>query len=136
MTDNDEARPPRPGATDRVGAPDRAGAPERAGARAARVPPAGETTGYIDDRWTKLFVAVTIVVFALFFANAFLLGQGGLLTTTPSPSPTASPTVEPTTSPTTGATASPTPSVTATPSPAAPTASPTPTASATETPSP
>ena len=112
----DEARPPRPG-----------------------VPPAGEIAQYIDDRWTKLFVAAVIVVFALIFANAFFLGQGGLLTTTPSPTPapTASPTVEPTASPPPSATAPPTPTAPATASPSAVASlTPSPTTSATETPSP
>ena len=138
MTEDDEARPLRPGAPDRDDVTERVGAPERTEASAGRVSPAGETAQYIDDRWTKLFVAVTIVVFALIFANAIFLGQGGLLTTTPSPTPipTASPTVEATASPIPSASASPTPipSASASPTPTAPaTASPSPLATLTPT---
>ena len=92
--------------------------------RAPRTPVERDEIRTVDDPVTKLFVAAVIVVFVLIFANAFLLGKGGLLTATPSPSPapTASPTVAPTASPTPSVTVAPT----ATPT-APPTATPTPT---------
>lgn len=76
MTENDEPRPPR-------ALPER----ERDAPRAPR--PGGERAPahYIDDRWTKLFVAGVIIIFALVFANAIFLGRGGLLTATPTPTP-------------------------------------------------
>jgi len=84
----------------------------------------------VDDPVTRLFVAAVIVVFVLIFANAFLLGKGGLLNATPSPSPapTASPTVAPTASPSPSATVAPTATPTVAPTATAtapPTATPT-----------
>lgn len=76
MTENDQPRPPR-------ALPER----ERDAPRAPRPGGEREPAHYIDDRWTKLFVAAVIVVFALVFANAIFLGRGGLLTATPTPTP-------------------------------------------------
>lgn len=56
-----------------------------------------EPAPYLDDPWSKVFVVAVILVFALVFANAFLLGKGGLLTATPSPTP--APVVTPSPSP-------------------------------------
>lgn len=87
--------------------------------RAARPGPDREPVPYVDDRWTKIFVAAVIVVFALIFANAIFMGKGGLLTATPSPSPapivTESPSASPSASPaaTAAATSSPTAAATA-----------------------
>jgi hypothetical protein len=55
--------------------------------RPARELPGREEIPYIDDPWTKVFVVVVAVFFLAVFANAFFLGEGGLITRTPSPSP-------------------------------------------------
>jgi hypothetical protein len=85
--------------------------------RPARELPAREEVPYIDDPWTKVFVVVVAVFFLVIFANAFLLGNGGLLTRTPSPSPIASASASESASATSGATASATAGATASATP-------------------
>jgi hypothetical protein len=77
--------------------------------RPAREVPGREEVPYVDDPWTKVFVAVVAVFFLVVFANAFLAGHGGLLTRTPSPSPIPTATATPTaaSSPSGSASASP-----------------------------
>jgi hypothetical protein len=73
-----------------------------------------ETLPYVDDRFSKVWVALIAIAFAAVFAYAILGGKAGLLTRTPSPTPSVSPS----------------PSVTASPSrTASPSAQPTPTVS-------
>ena len=60
--------------------------------RPARELPGREEIPYVDDPWTKVFVVVVALFFIAVFANAFFLGEGGLITRTPSPSPLPSPT--------------------------------------------
>jgi hypothetical protein len=87
-----------------------------AGAPAPAVARRTDTLPYVDDRVSKVWVALIAIVFAAVFAYAFLGGKAGLLTKTPSPSPTpsATPTASPspTVSPSPGAT---TPGVSPTP---------------------
>ena len=78
-----------------------------AGARptASRDKPAQGTTPlapadelpYVDDRVSKLWVALIVLVFAAIFIYGLLLGRGGILTTSPSPQPI--PSVPPSASP-------------------------------------
>ena len=83
--------------------------------RPARELPGREEAPYIDDPWTKVFVVIVALFFLAIFANAFLLGEGGLISRTPSPSPiasasaSASPSGSASASPSAGATASPSP---------------------------
>lgn len=58
------------------------------GATASQLP-------YVDDRVSKLWVALVALVFAGILGYAFLGGKGGYLTRTPSPSPTPSATASP-----------------------------------------
>lgn len=119
MTMSDEP-PARSGAPESKPPADRA---REEGARPARPGAERETVPYIDDPWTKVFVGLVIVVFVAIFLNAFLLGRGGLLTTTPSPSPapsvTATPVPSPTATPIATATPSATPSATGSVAPSA-----------------
>jgi hypothetical protein len=78
----------------------------------------------IKDRASEAFVIVSIVVFALIFANAMLFGHGGAFSpvATPTPVPTvapASPSPSGGESPSVAPTAAPSSSPTAAPSPAA-----------------
>ena len=79
----------------------------------------------IRDRASAVFVLVSVIVFVGILLNGLVLGHGGLLTATPSPSPrpsiTAAPSVTPAASP--SPTAAPTPTTVPT---AAPTPSPAP----------
>ena len=105
--------------------------------KAAPVAPSvSEQAVRVDDRASAWFVMALVALFAIVFANALLLGHGGLVSNifpSPTPAVTAAPTAKPTAVPTAKPTASPTavPSASATPAPTvAPTAAPTPTAKA------
>ena len=84
---------------------ERPGAADAAPAAPATARP--ETLPYVDDRFSKIWVAAVVAVFALIFLNAIFLGNGGLLTTTPSPSPSPSQSVAPSVSPSRSPTSSP-----------------------------
>jgi len=110
-------------------------------ARAATVHSEDELP-YIDDRVSKIWVGLIIAVFAAIFVYGLLLGRGGILTTNPSPEPTAPPpSVAPTAVPsqtarpsvTAGPTSSASPSVVVSP---APSRAPSPTAPSSVVPSP
>jgi hypothetical protein len=77
-----------------------AGAATRAPVRTAagRTIAPGGTAGqlpYVDDRLSKVWVALVALVFAGVLGYAFLGGKGGYLTRTPSPSPTPSASASP-----------------------------------------
>ena len=76
------------------------------GASASQLP-------YVDDRVSKLWVALVALVFAGVLAYAFLGGKGGYLTRTPSPSPTPGATASPNASGSPSATPAATPTATA-----------------------
>jgi hypothetical protein len=99
-----------------VAPPVRGRVPERAAATGHAAAPATiarrtETLPYVDDRFSKVWVALIAIAFAAVFAYAILGGKAGLLTRTPSPSP--SPSATPTVSASPSAPAS--PSVSASP---------------------
>jgi hypothetical protein len=54
-----------------------------------------ETLPYVDDRVSKVWVALIALAFAAVFAYGFLGGKAGFLTRTPSPSPSPSATASP-----------------------------------------
>ena len=91
----EEAGPPRRSRPHPAGlAPRRrVGMPTRASSEL----PAGQGTGggealpYVDDRASKIWVAIVIGSFALLFAYVLLLGKGGALTPKATPLPVASP---------------------------------------------
>ena len=87
---------------------------------------------YVDDRVSKLWVALIVAVFGAILVYGLLFGKAGMLTPatpSPTPRPSASPTAVPTASPVATPTHSPSPTATPTASPTAtPTASPTPSA--------
>jgi hypothetical protein len=101
------APPVKPGVPDRTAA-GRATAPATIARRT-------ETLPYVDDRFSKIWVALIAVAFAAVFAYAILGGKAGLLTRTPSPSPSTSPSPAVSASPTTTASASPSGSASASP---------------------
>jgi hypothetical protein len=111
------------------------GAPKAAPA----APSVSEQAVRVDDRASAWFVIGLVALFAIVFANALLLGQGGLVsnlfpTPTPivTPAPTAKPTAIPTAAPSASSSAS--PAASASPAPTvAPTAAPTPAAKPTPT---
>ena len=82
--------------------------------RTATPAPAIDELPYVDDRVSKIWVGLIVAVFAAIFIYGLLLGRGGILTTTPSPEPTAS--RPPSSSPSTVPSPSVRPSVTAGPS--------------------
>ncbi len=99
---------------------------------APAAPSVSEQAVRVDDRASAWFVIALVAIFAIVFANALLLGNGGLVShilPTPTPVVTPVPTAKPTASPTAVPSASPS---------AAPSASPAPTATpaATATPAP
>ena len=117
----------------------------RAVTREERVRTAEEELPYIDDRVSKVWVALIVAVFAGILLFGVLFGRAGMLTTTPSPTatpiPSPSPTATATTPPTPSPVSSPTPEVSpspeSSPSPAgspSPTGSPSPAGSPTATP--
>jgi hypothetical protein len=88
--------PPPPGRRER----------EREVRRTNVVSPA-EQAVHIDDRISKLFVVAAVLVFALIFLNAMLLGRGGALSPAPTPTPTPAATASPSASSSPSATTSP-----------------------------
>jgi hypothetical protein len=94
------APPAKPDARDRTRA-------ATAAAPAPTIARRTETLPYVDDRVSKVWVALVALAFAAVFAYALLGGQAGLLTRTPSPSPSPSLTVSPSASPSGSASASP-----------------------------
>lgn len=95
---------------------------------APAAPSVSEQAVRVDDRASAWFVIALVAIFAIVFANALLLGNGGLVshilpTPTPvvTPVPTAKPTAVPSASPSAAPSASPaptaTPAATATPAP-------------------
>ncbi len=111
---------------------------------APAAPSVSEQAVRVDDRASAWFVIALVAIFAIVFANALLLGNGGLVshilpTPTPvvTPVPTAKPTAAPTASPKATPTAVPSASSSAAPSASpAPTATPAATATAAPTPTP
>ena len=87
-----------------------------------------EQLPYVDDRFSKYWVAAIIVTFVAIVGYGIFLGQGGILTPLPSPTPTlaTAPSASPSPSPTANPSASgPSTGPSTSPS-AAPTAAPTP----------
>ena len=64
-----------------------------------RVQTASDIAVHIDDRASAIFVIGVIAIFVLIFANAVVLGKGGLLTPLPTRAPIASPAPVPSASP-------------------------------------
>ena len=137
--------PQRPKDVDEAAEPGQEIDERRAAIREQRGRTAEEELPYIDDRATKVWVALIVAVFAGILLFGVLFGRAGMLTTTPSPTPTPipspSPTATATTPPTPSPESSPTPEVSpspeASPSPAgspSPEVSPSPAGSPTATP--
>lgn len=125
----ERAAPPEPG-------PSRRPVDRRAG-RAPAPPPLptpSDQAVHIDDRISKIFVLAAVGVFVLIILNGLLLGRGGTLSASPSPSPVASVSASPAASTSPSSSASPAASGSAGPSgspaasgsaaPASPSASP------------
>lgn len=89
----------------------------------------------IKDRASSLFVILTLVAFGLILLNGLVLGKGGFLTSSPSPTAAPVPTLAPGASPTAGPGESPAATPSAAPSPAL-TPAPTPAPTATPAPTP
>jgi hypothetical protein len=115
------ARTPAVPAAGTAGAAAALGAATSPAAAAART----DELPYVDDRFSKIWVAAIVGVFALIFLNAIFLGNGGILTTSPSPSPVVTQSASPSASPPASPSTSPSPSPSGTPS-ASPDASPSP----------
>ena len=108
----------------------------------ARAVAADDGHPYVDDRVSKVWVALILLVFAGILLYGLLFGKAGMLTPaspSPSPSPSASPTPSLTISPSPAASPSTSPSVSPSSSPAAsptsgspsPTSAPSPSSAAT-----
>jgi hypothetical protein len=108
---------------------------------ATRAPTVSEVAVHVSDPASRIFVIGTVVVFVGILLFGIFMGNGGILTGTPTPKPTAVPTASPSAGPSGSASAAPSGSGSAAPSgsgSAAPSASgsPAPSASASVAPSP
>lgn len=90
----------------------RIGAP----ATATRAPTVSEVAVHVSDPASRIFVIGTVVVFAGILLFGIFLGNGGILTGTPTPRPTAVPTASPSAGPSASGSVAPSGSASAAPS--------------------
>jgi hypothetical protein len=81
-----------------------------------RAPTQSELAVHVTDMASRIFVIVTVVVFAAILAFGIVAGHGGLLTTTPAPSATPSESAEPSASASAGTSVAPSAEPSASPS--------------------
>jgi hypothetical protein len=77
-------------------------------AAAPRTPTPSEVAVHVREDVSKIFVIVSVLAFVAILLNGIVLGSGGLLTTTPSPTASPSPTPSASASPAASPSASPT----------------------------
>lgn len=121
--DADAAQPDDEGAATVDAAGRRVGGPARPAWRraappaiATRAPTVSEVAVHVSDPASRIFVIGTVVVFVGILLFGIFMGNGGILTGTPTPKPTAVPTASPSAGPSGSATAAPSGSGSAAPS--------------------
>ncbi len=83
---------------------------------ATRAPTVSEVAVQVSDPASKIFVVGTVVVFVSILLFGIFLGNGGVLSATPTPEPTAVPTASPSAAPSASVSVSPSGSASAAPS--------------------